>query len=157
MRLSPPLGGLMPRQALVGGIHVGGHFFPEGTELGVPIYALHHQEQYHRNAFTFKPDRWLRSPLGTATEESLLLSQSAFCPFSVGPRCCAGKSLAYTEMSLLLARIIFLFDLRLSKHSRPEEDKSNWIRENTRQSEFQIFDSIVALHDGPMVEFRRRV
>lgn len=156
MRLSPPLGAIMPRQVLPGGLHVDGHFFPEGAELGTPVYALHHQEQYYSDAFTFKPARWLVGPPGTATEESVSSSRSAFCPFGIGPRSCAGKALAYTEMSILLARMIFLFELRLSQSSRPEEGTSSWANGRKRKNEFHVFDSIVALHNGPMVEFKRR-
>ena len=156
MRLSPPLGAIMPRQALPGGLHVDGPFFNEGTELGTPVYALHHQEQYCPDAFTFKPARWRVGPPGAAPEPSVSSSQSAFCPFGIGPRSCAGKALAYTEMSILLARIIFLFDLRLSHNCRPEEGRSVWALGRKRKNEFHVFDSIVALHNGPMVEFKRR-
>ena len=156
MRLSPPLGAIMPRQALPGGIHVDGHFFPEGTELGTPVYALHHQERYFPDAFTFKPARWRVGLPGATRGESDLFSQSAFCAFGIGPRSCAGKALAYTEMSILLARIVFLFDLRLSQSSRPEDGRSSWANGRKRKNEFHVFDSIVALHNGPMVEFKRR-
>ena len=156
MRLSPPLGAIMPRQALSGGLYVDGHVFPEGTELGTPVYALHHQERYHQDPFTFNPARWHASTSDTVSKASVSLSQSAFCPFGIGPRSCAGKALAYTEMSILIARIIFLFDLRLSQNSRPEEGRSSWADGRKRKDEFHVFDSIVALHDGPMVEFKRR-
>ena len=156
MRLSPPLGAIMPRQALPGGLHVDGNFFPEGTEMGTPVYALHHQEHYYPDAFTFKPARWRVGPSGATPAEDISSSQSAFCPFSIGPRSCAGKALAYTEMSILLARMIFLFDLRLSRNSRPEEGRSIWANGRKQKKEFHIFDSIVALHNGPMVEFKRR-
>ena len=156
MRLCPPLGAIMPRQALAGGLHVDEDFFPEGTELGTPVYALHHQEEFYPDAFTFKPARWLTSPPGAPTKESVSSSQSAFCPFGIGPRSCAGKALAYTEMSVFLARMIFLFDMRLSPSCRPEEGKPSWANERKRKNEFQVFDSIVALHNGPMVDLKRR-
>jgi len=156
MRLSPPLGAIMPRQVLSGGIHVDGHFFPACTEVGTPVYALHHQERYHPDPFAFKPARWSADPSGACSEDSVSPSQSAYCPFGIGPRTCAGKALAYTEMSILLARIVFLFDLRLSQDCRPEEGRSSWASARRRKKEFHVFDSIVALHDGPMVEFKRR-
>ena len=43
--------------------------------------------------------------------------------FSVGPRNCLGKNLAYVEMRLILAHIIFNFDLELV-----EKDK-DWMKD----------------------------
>jgi cytochrome P450 len=34
-------------------------------------------------------------------------------PFSAGPRNCLGKNLAYAEMKLILARLVFEFDFEL--------------------------------------------
>ncbi len=144
MRLSPPLGAIMPRQVLPGGIQVDGQFFPEGTEVGTPVYALHHQERYHRSAFNFNPVRWNVRPVGAASEEGVSLSQSAFCPSGIGPRSCAGKALAYAEMSILLARIVFLFDMRLSQSSRPEEGRSSWANGRKRKDDFMFL--IAQLH-----------
>jgi cytochrome P450 len=38
--------------------------------------------------------------------------------FSHGPRNCLGKSLAYMEIQLILARVLFEFDLQLQQESR---------------------------------------
>lgn len=38
-------------------------------------------------------------------------------PFSFGPRNCIGKNLAYNEMRLILARILWNFDLELCQES----------------------------------------
>ncbi|KAJ6171580.1 hypothetical protein N7470_000647 [Penicillium chermesinum] len=38
-------------------------------------------------------------------------------PFNVGPRNCLGRNLAYAEMRMILARIVFNFDLSLAKDS----------------------------------------
>jgi cytochrome P450 len=34
-------------------------------------------------------------------------------PFSVGPRDCIGRNLAYHEMRLIMAKILFNFDMKL--------------------------------------------
>ena len=86
MRLCPPLGGIMPRQVLPGGAQIDGVFFAHGTEVGTPIYALHHQERYYPNAFAFKPDRWLVCSSGCTMDDGVSPSYSAFCPFGIGPR-----------------------------------------------------------------------
>ncbi|KAK7991067.1 cytochrome P450 [Apiospora arundinis] len=42
----------------------------------------------------------------------------AMQPFSLGPRNCLGKNLAYAEMRLILAKIVFNFDMRIADESR---------------------------------------
>ena len=111
------------------------------------MYALHHQEQYHEDAFAFKPERWL--------EVDVARVQEAFFPFGIGPRACAGKGIAYAEMMVLIARMVWLFDMRLSEKEtvyRYGVDK----RPRRKEMEFQVFDSVIAITDGPMVEFRAR-
>ncbi len=37
MRLSPGVGGVLPREVLPGGLHIEGHHFPEGTVVATVI------------------------------------------------------------------------------------------------------------------------
>ncbi|GKT50620.1 cytochrome P450 monooxygenase apf7 [Colletotrichum spaethianum] len=117
MRLSPSVGGLLPREVLAGGMTIDGAHVPAGTIVGTPHYTIHHNEAYYPSAYAYVPERWIvgaRNPTtGRATtEEDTARAQSAFCPFSVGARGCIGKGLAYAEMSTTLARTLFLYDLR---------------------------------------------
>ena len=50
-------------------------------------------------------------------DEDLAMSQSAFTPFGLGRTSCIGKYLAYQEMSLVIARMIWLFDMRIQPGS----------------------------------------
>ena len=101
MRLSPPVGALLPREILTGGLDVDGHHFPAGIDIGVPHYALHHSELYYPDPFTFNPDRWLLSADPShreSSEAAISAAHAAFCPFSIGRYGCVGKALAYFEM-----------------------------------------------------------
>jgi cytochrome P450 len=91
MRLSPSVGGVLPRQVLPGGLEIDGEKFPEGTVVGVPTYAIHHNPEYWSQPFEYRPERWISESEPNVTAESVSLGQSAFCPFSVGPRGCIGK------------------------------------------------------------------
>jgi cytochrome P450 len=91
MRLSPSVGGMLPRQVLPGGIEVDGQQLPEGTVVGVPHYTIHHNADYYPQPFEFRPERWVLDSEPKTTAESVSVAQSAFCPFSVGPRGCIGK------------------------------------------------------------------
>ncbi|KAM7190175.1 Isotrichodermin C-15 hydroxylase [Rhypophila sp. PSN 637] len=156
MRLSPSVGGLLPREVLAGGFTVDGETIPEGTVIGTPHYTIHHNENYYPEPFAYKPERWVSSIVG---EDNVARAQSAFCPFSIGPRGCIGKGLAYLEMMVTLGRVLFLYDLRRAAGGivDPGEggrEGAEWGREKV--SEYQLVDTFTSLKDGPMVEFRRR-
>jgi cytochrome P450 len=164
MRLSPSVGGLLPREVLPGGTVVDGERIPAGTIVGTPHYAIHHHPDYYPEPFAYVPERWIAGSEvavlggGKVSEEDVARAQSAFCPFSVGPRGCIGKGLAYIEMMTSLARVLFLYDLRRAVGvADPGEGKAGaeWGRD--RVGEYQLVDTFTSLKDGPMVEFRRRV
>ncbi|KAK4120542.1 cytochrome P450-like protein [Parathielavia appendiculata] len=163
MRLSPSVGGLLPREVLAGGMTIDGERVPAGTIVGTPHYAIHHNPAYYPDPFAYRPERWIvgggdkDGGAGGVDEASVALAQSAFCPFSIGPRGCIGKGLAYVEMSITLARVLFLYDVRRAVGVQdPGEGKpgAEWGRH--RVSEFQLMDTFTSLKNGPMVEFRRR-
>lgn len=168
MRFSPPVGGLLPREVLPGGAEVDGTFFPEGVEVGVPHYALHHNEAYYPDSFAYKPERWIvgAGEPGTGehtTPASLALAQNAFTAFSIGPRGCLGKGMAYLEMSIVVARVLWLYEVRLVAGSTVGEgsgegEGKEGVAEGRRmrRDEFQLVDTFVSKADGPMVEFRIR-
>ena len=151
MRLSPSVGGILPRQVLPGGMEIDGHGIPSGTVVGVPHYAIHHNAAYYPEPFAYNPSRWL------AGSNTLALAQSAYCPFSIGPRGCIGKGMAYVEMTTALARAVYLFDMRLAPRStlgEGSQEGAEWGRH--RKGEFQLKDTFTSMKDGPLVEFRAR-
>ncbi|KAL2130086.1 hypothetical protein VTI74DRAFT_6924 [Chaetomium olivicolor] len=162
MRLSPSVGGLLPREVLAGGMTIDGERVPAGIIVGTPHYAIHHNPAYYPDPFAYKPERWIvadqeKNGGEGVSETEVSLAQSAFCPFSIGPRGCIGKGLAYVEMSLTLARVLFMYDVRKAVGvADPAEGKpgAEWGRE--RVGEFQLVDIFTSLKNGPMVEFRRR-
>src|SRR5271170_3421781 len=150
MRLSPPVGGLLPRQVLSGGIVIDDESLPAGVVVGTPHYTIHHNPAYFPSPFTFNPSRWIADSSPSMTADSVALARSAFCPFSIGPRGCIGKGMAYTEVSTALARTLFLYDMRVGEGDRDLEFGRH------RATEYQLKDSFTSLKDGPIVEFRRR-
>ena len=157
MRLSPPVGALLPREILAGGLTVDDHHFPEGIDIGVPHYALHHNELHYPDPFVFKPERWIVSTdsnCSTSSEAAVAAAQSAFCAFSLGQFGCVGKTLAYAEMSVILARIFWQYDIRL--RGNIGEGRTNLGKGRERTNEFQTWDGFTSTHEGPMVEFKCR-
>ncbi|KAI8274564.1 Cytochrome P450 monooxygenase apf7 [Colletotrichum sp. SAR11_57] len=163
MRLSPSVGGLLPREVLAGGMTIDGAHIPAGTVVGTPHYTIHHNEDYYPSAYSYIPERWMvgaTNPVSgrQTTEEDAARAQSAFCPFSIGARGCIGKGLAYAEMSTTIARTLFLYDMRKAVGVvDPAEGRADLEEGRRRVSEFQLFDTFTSMKDGPLVEFRARV
>ena len=154
MRLSPAIGAMLPREILPGGLTVDGEHFPAGTDIGVSGYSIHHNERYYADSFNFMPERWLLSA-NSVPNASLILARSAFCPFGVGRTSCVGKYLAYQEMGIALARIVWLFDMRLQPETTLGEGDAALGEGRGRKNEFQLYDRFVSTHEGPLVQFRR--
>ena len=150
LRMSPPAGSSLSRQVQAGGAFVDGHNFPEGVELGVPIYGIHHNPIYYPSPFDFKPERWIVDECGT-TQEAVDLARAAFCPFSVGTRSCVGKGLALTELNLAVAYALFSFDMKLAEQQMDQPAKP-W----AHPGEFALEDHITGTKHGPMIQFRWR-
>lgn len=73
--------------------------------MGVSQYSLHHNSEYFTELYTFKPERWLDE-----NEAQVARMRSAFVPFSIGTRSCAGKAMAYLKSSLVIAKTLWNFD-----------------------------------------------
>jgi cytochrome P450 len=156
MRLSPPVGGILPREVLPGGIDIDGMHIPESIVVGTPHYAVHHNPVYYPEPFTFTPERWIPDSSPAVTKDSVTLAQSAFCPFSIGPRGCIGKGLAYVELMTSLARVVFMYEMRLANGIRVGEGSPELEWGRQRREEYQLKDSFTSMKDGPFVEFRER-
>ncbi|KFA80067.1 hypothetical protein S40288_08218 [Stachybotrys chartarum IBT 40288] len=113
LRMYPPVSVGLPRIAPKGGATIAGLFVPEGTQLGVWQWAINRHPAYWTRPDDYIPERWLGKDERFASDRL-----DAMQPFSVGPRNCIGRNLAYAEMRLILARILFDFDLSLAEESK---------------------------------------
>jgi cytochrome P450 len=150
MRLAPAVPGAMPREVMEGGAVVDGIFLPGGVDCGTPCYSVQRHEKYYPQPGSFIPERWIDSaawPSGTTvtTPEMLDKARSAFCPFSIGPRGCIGKSMALMELKLTIARTLFLYDLE--KVGQRGEDENG---------HFAMVDHFTSQKEGPLVNVTKR-
>lgn len=157
MRMSPPVGAILPRVTLAGGIDILGRHIPEGVGVGSPIYALHHHSDYVPDAFSYQPERWIAGE-NEGGETAVSALHSVFNPFSIGPRGCIGKPMAYLELSLALARLVWAYDMRLAdgEMGKIGEGRKGLGQGRERENEFQLEDIFVSNKVGPMAEFRPR-
>ncbi|KAK0646814.1 isotrichodermin C-15 hydroxylase [Cercophora newfieldiana] len=115
LRMYPPVTGSTVRQIAPGGATIAGHFLPSGTLAECQQYAMHHSSAHWEDPSSFRPERFLHD-----NKTGLMKADAAeaFQPFSTGPRNCIGKNLAYAEMRLIIANMIFNFDLTLADESK---------------------------------------
>lgn len=147
LRMSPSVPGLLTREVLPGGAEVAGTYFPAGVELGVPIYAIHHNSIYFPSPHTYKPERWLEDE-NEDGKFGVTSAYSAFQPFSYGTRQCIGKRLAYMEIWFVLARVLWQFDVEFVS-GREEVLHGD-------EPEYKLWDHMAAAREGPVVRFRPR-
>lgn len=110
LRYYPPVPTGFPRVTPHGGDRVSGHYIPEGTTVYVSQHATNHSPRNFVEPDAFIPERWLKD----APEKFRDDNHSVMNPFSFGPRNCLGKNLAYAEMRVILAKMLWHFDLELA-------------------------------------------
>ncbi|PSR97238.1 cytochrome P450 monooxygenase [Coniella lustricola] len=118
LRLFPPVPSSLPRVMRKGGDVLCDVFVPEDTVVELWQYPMFRSPKNFTLPDSFIPERWL----GDARFDND--KREAVQPFSFGPRNCLGKNLAYAEMRMILARVIFSFDIELA------EPQVDWIDSN---------------------------
>ncbi|KAK3301896.1 cytochrome P450 [Chaetomium strumarium] len=107
LRIYPPLPFALPRVVPEGGDTVDGIFLPAGTIVSTNPVAASLDSRYFSEPMAFKPGRWLAS--SGNTRDNLAATQ----PFSLGPRACLGRNLAWLELRTVLAKLLWTYDLKL--------------------------------------------
>lgn len=105
LRVFPPLAFGLPRDCP--GAVIDGHFVPEGTAVANENYSMAFDPRYWADPMSFRPERWIGE--GFAGDD-----KRASQPFSSGPRGCLGINLAYMEMRISMAKLLWAFDLELA-------------------------------------------
>ncbi|KAJ5937997.1 hypothetical protein N7454_004339, partial [Penicillium verhagenii] len=121
MRMYPPIANGLPRVCPKGGSHILGEYIPENTNVSIHQWALYRREEYFKDPNTYRPERFL----GDA--EFVNDRRDVFQPFHIGPRNCLGRNLAYSEMRLILALVIFQFDMVIADDSRDWINQKNFL------------------------------
>ncbi len=152
LRISPPGGTTLwrdiPNDSSSSPVIIDGHLIPPTTQVGVNIYAIHHNEAYFPSPFTFKPERWMPEESRLSSEETKKM-QSAYIPFSRGSRNCPGMAMAFAEASLAIAKTLWYFDFE--KHG---SDLGS--AEAGKPLIFRMEDQVGSRHTGPQLKFRHR-
>ncbi|KXH65967.1 averantin oxidoreductase [Colletotrichum salicis] len=121
LRVYPPSPHPHHRIVPAGGATVDGVFLPGGTSVSIPIYAASHSPVNWTLPEEFIPERWMAAKdgghgkeAGDADVDVRLFAgdqRDASQPFQIGPRNCIGRNLAYAEMKIVMARLVWQFDI----------------------------------------------
>ncbi|KAH9329392.1 hypothetical protein KI387_001500, partial [Taxus chinensis] len=107
LRLYPPLPFMIRKTKKM--TKLGRFVLPKGTEISIPIAALHHDEElWGEDAKEFNPWRFQGGVSKAANH------QAAFMPFGLGPRICVGMNFSLIESKVVLAMILQRFSWALS-------------------------------------------
>ncbi|CAM8911546.1 unnamed protein product [Rhodiola kirilowii] len=106
LRLYPPTVATIRRAKT--DVELGGYKVPRGTELLIPILAVHHEKAtWGNDANEFNPARFADGVARAANHPM------AFIPFGLGVRTCIGQNLALLQAKLTVAMMLQRFSFRL--------------------------------------------
>ncbi|KAF2180794.1 RadP cytochrome P450 epoxidase [Zopfia rhizophila CBS 207.26] len=121
LRVYPPVPGGLPRRTPPEGANLDGNELPPDVVVYFAHFAAYHSPSHFNRPDDFIPERWLPTPPAEFAHDR----KDAVMAFSAGHRDCIGKSLAYHEARLLLAKLVWSFDLELCAESQ------DWIKQKS--------------------------
>jgi len=90
------------------------------TRVSITFNAMHREPTSFHAATEFHPERWLSKSTENSESPFYHDKRHAWQPFTLGPHVCIGQNLAWAEMRLTLAKVLWSFDLEApadkSKH-----------------------------------------
>ncbi|OLL25306.1 Isotrichodermin C-15 hydroxylase [Neolecta irregularis DAH-3] len=121
MRLYPAGLGPLPRVSSQENV-VAGQKIPANCIVSVAPYAISRDTRYFTRPENFIPERWI----DPGFERDQTLGKLAFQPFSLGPRGCLGRNMAYMELRLFLAHFVLQFRPELEDPKFCYENRDHW-------------------------------
>ncbi|KAF2258940.1 cytochrome P450 [Lojkania enalia] len=115
LRLCPAVVIGVPRVVPKGGDTVCGQWVPGGTYVAFNQFSANRMSRNFHHPNSFIPERFLNPDPKTD-------DMSAFQPFGLGRHSCIGMKHAYAEMRLILARMLYSFDIALAD----QHDRWDW-------------------------------
>ncbi|KAJ6451361.1 cytochrome P450 [Mycena vitilis] len=109
-----------------GGMHVAGVYLPESTSIDFPPRVIHRDPEYFSpDPERYWPERWLPEATTDSTQP-FVMNTEGFMPFSLGPANCVGRNIAMREMRLVLAQLVYKYDIQAAEKD-PREFERQWL------------------------------
>ena len=118
MRSTPSIPDGSRRNVPTGGATICGRFVPGGTVVSIPQWSAYTSPLNFVNPLSFVPERWLPEAPSLPSIYSRDRKE-IFHPFSYGAHNCLGQPLAWLEMRVILARLVWNFDLDVPESTVP--------------------------------------
>ncbi|KAJ2987027.1 hypothetical protein NUW58_g4730 [Xylaria curta] len=93
------------------GAMVDGHYIPKGITVQSSVFALSRSNRFFHDARCFRPQRWLPPSHQLYDAAFVNDARKGLPAFSLGPRACSGRELAWAEAKLFLAKVLWQFDV----------------------------------------------
>lgn len=113
LRLCPPVPWILPRRVSKGGAEVCGVWVPENTPVSIQQWTMNLDSANYHEPASFHPERWL-SEATSPSSPFYHDRRDALQPFILGARVCLGQHLAWAEMRLILAKLLWMFDFSIA-------------------------------------------
>ncbi|KAF6175214.1 hypothetical protein GIB67_015900 [Kingdonia uniflora] len=108
LRLYPPVP-IQHKTPLRRDVLPSGHIVDSKTKIFISSYAMARMEDiWGKDCLEFKPERWISENGGIKFEPSY-----KFLAFNAGPRTCLGKEVAFTQMKLVVATLIYNYQFQV--------------------------------------------
>lgn len=75
------------------------------------IFALSRNPRFFHDPLHYRPQRWLPSSHSLYDPAFANDDLKAFHPFSLGPRACLGREMAWMQAKLFITKVLWTFDL----------------------------------------------
>ncbi|KAK4061968.1 uncharacterized protein Triagg1_10131 [Trichoderma aggressivum f. europaeum] len=104
LRMTPAEPNGLARKVVVDGLDIAGQYIPKNTAIYVSQFAANRSSSYFRLPNEYHPERWLDD--AKFKDDKL----DAVQPFILGVNVCIGRGLAWMEMRVTLAKLLWQFD-----------------------------------------------
>ncbi|KIX02848.1 uncharacterized protein Z518_08791 [Rhinocladiella mackenziei CBS 650.93] len=122
IRMHPAVGLILERYVPKGGIALAGHYFPEGTIVGINPWVTARDKDVHGlDVDVFRPERWLE-----ASEEQLMAMERANLAFGHGNRACVGKNISLLEIGKLVPQLLRHYRISLTRPDLEWKVSGGW-------------------------------
>ncbi|RYC66018.1 hypothetical protein CHU98_g225 [Xylaria longipes] len=99
----------MPRRSP--GAMVDGYYIPKGTSF----FTIARSPRNFHEPLNFRPTRWLHADHPKYDARFAEDKLKSYFPFSLGPRACTGREIAWSQSRLFLAKVLWTFDLQQTR------------------------------------------
>ncbi|KAI0968452.1 isotrichodermin C-15 hydroxylase [Xylaria arbuscula] len=97
------------------GAVVDGVYIPKGIVCQMSSFAAARSPDYFRDPLEFRPERWLPANHHEYNSRYAEDQIKNLHPFGVGPRMCTGRDIAWQQIKLFLAKVLWTFDVEAVK------------------------------------------